>query len=581
MTSVDPGRPATAVFDTEALQQLLGIPYSAEQLAAITAPMQPFVVVAGAGSGKTSVMTARVVWLVATGQVSPSQVLGLTFTNKAAAELAARVRRALQLLAPNPSREETGGDPTISTYHSFAGRLLSEHGLRIGVEPGSRLLSDPARHQLAQRVLTETRVDLSGLDATLSQLVGQLLALDAELAEHCRTPAELRAFDEELIATIERVVKPVVAVRKVMAVSRQRIALASVVEEFRSAKASRDVVDFADQMRFAATLSADFPEVAAALREQFTVVLLDEYQDTSVTQRVLLTELFGGGHPVTAVGDPLQAIYGWRGASVANIDEFPVHFSREDGHPAQVLSLAENRRSGTAILDCANTLSAPLRVLHPKVQPLVSPDDTPAAGTIRIALLSTYQQEMRWMGDRIVEQLDAGTPPGDIAVLCRASPDFPAILRELGDRGVPVEVVGVDGMLAVPEVADVVAVLEVLYDPTANPALLRLLTGPRWRIGPRDLALLGRRAAQLAGGRGPATQAPDLAASLDAAVAGTDHSEVISLLDALDDPGDLGYDPVALQRFVLLSDELRSLRRLVGEPLPDLLHRVTTATGLR
>jgi DNA helicase-2/ATP-dependent DNA helicase PcrA len=578
--SVDSGRPARAIFDAAALQQLLGIPYSAEQLTAITAPMQPFVVVAGAGSGKTSVMTARVVWLVATGQVAPAQVLGLTFTNKAAGELAARVRRALQLLAPNQSREEIGGEPTISTYHSFAGRLLTEHGLRIGVEPGSRLLSGPARHQLAQRVLTQTRVDLSGLDATLTHLVGQLLALDGELAEHCRTPAELRAFDEALIANIERVVKPVADVRKAMVVSRQRIALSAVVEEFRSAKASRDLVDFADQMRFAATLSADFPAVATALREQFAVVLLDEYQDTSVTQRVLLTGLFGGGHPVTAVGDPLQAIYGWRGASVANIDEFPAHFARADGLPAEVLPLAENRRSGTAILDCANALSAPLRVLHPQVQPLVSPDDTIPAGRIRIALLPTYELELRWMGDRIAEQLGAGTPPGDIAVLCRASADFPAILRELGYRGVPVEVVGVDGMLAVPEVADVVAILEVLHDPTANPALLRLLTGPRWRIGPRDLALLGRRAAHLAGGRGPSTQAPDLEASLDAAVAGTDHSEVISLLDALDDPGDGGYDPVALQRFSSLSDELRSLRRQVGEPLPDLVHRVTTATGL-
>ena len=126
---------------------------------------------------------------------------------------------------------------------------------------------------------------------------------------------------------------------------------------------------------------------------------------------------------------------------------------------------------------------------------------------------------MAWVGDRVREQVDAGTPAGDIAVLCRATSDYPALVRAFTDRGLAVEVVGLDGMLAMPEVAEVVAVLDVLHDSTANPSLVRLLTGPRWRVGLRDLALLGERAAHLAGGGGRLDDA-DVAEQLDAAVPG-------------------------------------------------------------
>ena len=133
------------------LRSLLGIDFTDEQLAAATAPLEPGLVVAGAGSGKTSVMAARVVWLVATEQVAPEQVLGLTFTNKAAAELAGRVRGAL--LAAGVGGAYDDGEPVVSTYHAFAGRLVTDYALRIGVEPRSRLLADATRYQLAGRVL--------------------------------------------------------------------------------------------------------------------------------------------------------------------------------------------------------------------------------------------------------------------------------------------------------------------------------------------------------------------------------------------------------------------------------------------
>jgi DNA helicase-2/ATP-dependent DNA helicase PcrA len=579
-----------SLFDAESLPpfgpsqlcRLLDVAFSDEQLEAITAPLEPYVVVAGAGSGKTTVMTARVVWLVATGAVLPEQVLGLTFTTKAAGELSGRVRRAVRQLSDQVAGvpHDEVGEPTVATYHAFAGRLLAEHGLRLGIEPGSRLLTEASSVQLAHRVVARTTRDLAPLGLALGSVVEYVRALDSELAEHCLEPEEVRAFDRDVIAEVDAEAKVSAAARKMRETAVRRIELAHLVDEFRDARRRRDLVDFSDQMRLGARLAESSPEVGAALREQFPVVLLDEYQDTSVSQRRLLTGLFGGGHPVTAVGDPLQAIYGWRGASVANIDDFPQHFARADGRPAPVLRLSENRRSGTRILDAANELAGPLRARHPQVAPLVSPDAAKGPGGIRVALLDTYAEEMQWIGDRVQEVVAGGSVrPGQVAVLARVTSDFPALVRSLTDRGLAVEVVGLDGLLSMPEVAEVVAILDVLHDSTANPSLVRLLVGPRWRIGLRDLALLGERAAHLAGGV-RRDDSPDVDDQLGAAVAGVDPADVVSLLDALDDPGDLGYDPEALRRFAALSAEIRVLRRGVGDPLPDLVHRIVTTTGL-
>lgn len=583
--AVPPARPLTAVpgFGVADLAALLRTPFSDEQIAAITAPLEPYVVVAGAGSGKTTVMTARVVWLVATGQVRPDQILGLTFTTKAAGELSSRVRTAMRTLAASVVRDadddDADGEPTVATYHAFAGRLLAEHGLRIGVEPGSRLLTEAASYQLAHRVVTRTRRDLAPLGVAVQTLVEGVRSLDGELAEHCLDPQDLRDHDLAFVAEVDSLGKVSAGARDARICALQRIELSYLVDEYREARKRLDVVDFSDQMRFGAQLAEQCPEVGAALREQFRVVLLDEYQDTSVAQRRLLTGLFGGGHPVTAVGDPLQAIYGWRGASVANIDDFPEHFAPAEGRRAPVLPLAENRRSGVNILESANLVAQPLRALHPQVAPLVAANAAKGPGHVRLALHETYAQEIDWLADEVVAEIARGTEHSDIAVLARATADFPAVMHALADRGVAVEVRGVDGLLTVPEVVEVLSVLDVLHDSTANPSLVRLLSGPRWRIGHRDLALLGRRARQLVGGHAWDDDV-DLEGQLDDAVGGADPADVVSLLDALDDPGDLPYGDDAVRRFAAVAAEIRALRRHVGEPLADLVHRVITTTGL-
>ncbi|MEV7616422.1 UvrD-helicase domain-containing protein [Streptomyces sp. NPDC089799] len=586
-------------------------------MACITAPAAPQVIVAGAGSGKTTVMAARVVWLVGTGTVAPEQVLGLTFTNKAAAELAERVRKALAkagITDPDPSPADGGGvdggvvgEPRISTYHAFAGQLLKDHGLRIGLEPSSRLLADATRFQLAARVLREAPGPYPSLTKSVPDLVSDLLALDAELSEHLVAPDGLRAYDTALLDALAGARLTNDDLRKVPEAARGRLELLELVGRYRAAKRSRDLFDFSDQIALSAELATTRPEVGGLLREEFRIVLLDEYQDTSVAQRLLLSGLFGGGtgHAVTAVGDPCQAIYGWRGASVANLDDFPEHFPHADGTPATRYSLSENRRSGGRLLDLANTLAAPLRSMHAGVEALRPAEGAEHTGFVRCALLDTHAEELAWLADSVAHQVRTGKEPRDVAVLCRSGADFAAIQAALVARDVPVEVVGLSGLLHLPEVADLVSVCEVLQDPGANAALVRLLIGPRWRIGARDLALLGRRARLLVSRQSSgAGDDPDL--RLAAAVEGVDPAEIISLADALDtfldgagagagagagsgggsarsgggaDDG-LPFSAEARVRFAHLAQELRDLRRSLSDPLMDVLHRVLATTGL-
>jgi len=596
----------SAISDPRDLSHLMGIEFSEQQLAAITAPMEPGLVVAGAGTGKTTVMAARVVWLVGTGQVPVDRVLGLTFTTKAAGELARRVRdylaqAGLVVVPDGPRVERDDGalvesaEPTVLTYHAYAARLLAEHGLRIGLEPDTRVISDATRFQLAALAVRRFEGAVEHLTTWMPTSVNGLLSLDAELSEHLVQPAEVRAFQRRE-APLWAATKQTQKVREVLRTFDKRIELLAFVELYRAIKAERGVMDFADQMAGAAWLAEARPEVGALERDRFALVLLDEYQDTSVAQARLLRSLFSGGadelgrgHPVTAVGDPCQAIYGWRGASIGNIEKFVDHFQRHDrsgASPARTFPLSVNRRSHRRILQTANQLATPLYSAFAAARPLQAPPATPE-GAVRLAVLETYADELDFLAAE-VPRAHAGSarPWSEIAVLARDNKSVADIHDALVAVEVPVEVVGLSGLLQMPEVIAIVSTLEVLSDVTANAALLALLTGPRWAIGTRDLALLGRRARILAGnGDEPARAGADpdghdVGEGLADAVSGVDPADLVSLVEALGDPGAMPYSSEARQRFAMLSRELQTLRRYVGEPLLDLVRRVVDVTGL-
>ncbi len=361
----------------KALISVIGMTPSAEQLAAIEAPLEPGLIVAGAGTGKTTVMAARIAWLVMTSQITPDRILGLTFTTKATNELQNRVRKFLPgaikfAVDSGASEVDELGEPTILTYNSFGSRLLKEHALRLGLEPDARVVVDATRYQLAMRVVANTSIDLSAFGYSAVNATKDLLKLDERLASYLINPDDLIEYDQRTVDQLRTIEKRQKLVEEMEVTSQTRQALAKLVKDFRQAKIDADIYDYSDQIRLAAQAASNSVAMQEMLRSQFGVVLLDEYQDTSIGQKVLLQALFSSGHPVTAVGDPCQAIYGWRGAEITNMDLFPKDFPISETKTANIFNLTGNRRSGENILTAANLLSAELREIHPIMSPLSS-----------------------------------------------------------------------------------------------------------------------------------------------------------------------------------------------------------------
>ncbi|HEY7719061.1 MAG TPA: UvrD-helicase domain-containing protein, partial [Pedococcus sp.] len=232
-------------------------PPTPEQAAAVEAGLRPHVVVAGAGSGKTQTMGLRVVWLVANGLVEPHRVLGLTFTRKAAAELGERVRRMLRRLRAEHERAPfladdvavalQAGEPTVSTYHSYAAALVGEHALRIGLEPSTRLVGEAISWQYSSLVVESHQGPMDAVDRAVSTVTGDVLALAGELAEHLRDPDEVRALTEKVRAHLLALPRATgqkggrlpAPVAELVASLDARLALLPMVERYAELKRSR------------------------------------------------------------------------------------------------------------------------------------------------------------------------------------------------------------------------------------------------------------------------------------------------------------------------------------------------------
>lgn len=575
-----------------------------EQLRIIEAPLGPALVVAGAGSGKTETMAGRVVWLIANGVVAPQEVLGLTFTRKAAGELAERVRLRLRRLVRAaaeagvvlPGRahlddDVLGGRPTVSTYNAYAASLVRDHALRLGIDPTARLLGEAAQWQLASEVVEQWQEDL-GTQAAVSTVVEAVLALSGALDEHLLEPDQAAEGIRRILADVAATPPgtpprgPYAEVKKAMRGLEERARLLDVVAAYRARKRASDAIDFGDQVALAARLAREVPDVAAAERARFAVVLLDEYQDTSYAQLTLLSALFGDGHPVIAVGDPHQSIYGWRGASAGGLERFPTTFRRaaaDGGGPADVLALSTSWRNDHAVLDAANHVAGPLRAGARRVdvpQLVASPAAGP--GTVQAAMALTVQDEAELVAEHVAAHWRPQGPSGPrvtAAVLCRKRSQFGPVRAALRARGLPVEVVGLGGLLSTPEVVDVVAALQAAYDPLRGDALMRLLTGARTRLGAADLHALAAWASELAGRRSGRTTPEGV--QIDA----IDERSLVDALDDLPRPGWRSHDGRALgdvgrARLQELAGLLRTLRAHSYLAVPDLVVEAERLLGL-
>ncbi len=609
-------------------------PPTAEQAAVIEAGARPLLVVAGAGSGKTETMAARVVWLVANGLVDPDQVLGLTFTRKAAAELSQRIAKRLRGLEragiwtppadDGTGAEVLGGTPTVSTYHAYAGRLVREQALRVGIEPEFRILTEAGAWQLAAEAVARWDCPMDDGGKSEATVIQAVMALAGEMAEHVRAPAEVMAHLDDVLARLDALPDgegrgSLTAARDAIAVLRERRTVLPIVEAFLALKRERESLDFADQMAIAARLARSVPAVGEMERERFRALLLDEFQDTSEAQLVLLRSLFHGPDPValTAVGDPNQSIYGWRGASATTLARFPEEFADAQG-PAQVLPLSTSWRNDGLILAAANITAGPLEAAH--VRPLTA---RPGAGegTVTVARYESIDDEMahvaRWVSGHW--RSPSGRRTGrSAAVLCRRRAHFPFVIDALRREGLPVEVVGLGGLLMTPEVGDLVAALWVVQDPSRGDQLMRLLTGPLVRLGPADLDGLWAWARELhhrpwrpghpparqgaldvglddarRSGKAPArpgsataSLSPDDGShATDLAADSVDEATLVDALDELPPPGWVSSSGPRLsspahERLVGLAAVVRSLRRLTALPLVDLVAETERVLGL-
>ena len=579
-------------FSAVEISRLLRQPHqpTEEQRAIIEAPLEPVLVVAGAGSGKTETMAARVVYLVANGLVEPDQVLGLTFTRKAAGELRERVTvrlRHLDRVLPGSVTAQGALDlvrPTISTYNSYAASLVGDHVLRIGIEPGARVLGEAAQWQLASDVVEHWGEDLA-TDAAVSTVVAAVRSLDGALNEHVLTPDEARRRIRDLIDTITETPagdRPRAPYAKVIALVdslEERLRVLDVVDAYRRRKRSEEALDFGDQVALAERLAREVPAVRDGERARFRVVLLDEYQDTSVVQARLLHQLFDDGHPVMAVGDPQQSIYGWRGASAGGLERFRDEFRRsaESGSSARArrLTLSVSWRNDQAVLDVANAVSAELRTAgHAVGDPPLRARPAAGAGEVRAHYAENEAAEAAAIAEFVAARWRPSsrrggqvTSPVTAAVLCRKRAQFSAIREALRARGIPVEVVGLGGLLTSPEVTDLVAALQAAHDPSRGDALMRLLTGPRLRLGAADLHALADWSSELVGAR-----------SGSSGLEG-DVVDDRSIVDALEDLPRSGWtsrqgrtlSAAAHERLADLATALRLLREHAYLSLPELV----------
>lgn len=593
----------------------LELPQPTPEQIAVTeaAPDQPLLVIAGAGSGKTETMAARVVWLVANGHVQPSEVLGLTFTRKGAGEFAERVGRRLRQLThaglwtppvdPDDGTQSLADTPTVQTYHSYAGRLVSEHGLRMGIEPDSRLLSEAAAWQFAAEVVAAYDGPMDRVDRHESTVIAAVVDLAGEMAEHLRSPREVRDY---LLDVVEHASSLPGAGRvkglsqedkKMLDVLRARADLMPIVERYQELKRSRVSLDFADQMAIAARLAQHHPDVGAMERARFRAVLLDEFQDTSEAQMVLLRSLLiapGEPLPVTAVGDPHQSIFGWRGASATSLSAFAEYFHGDRGDEGCLqLPLATSWRNDVSVLRAADRTSAPLRGNGVPVLPL-RPRPDAADGAVQAARLETEDDEAErvasWIAQRWFDE-HGDHPSVTAAVLCRKRSLFRRVVDRLQAHGLPVEVVGVGGLLTTPEVADIVSLLWAVQDPTRGDRLMRLMSGPAMRIGTADLAGLYAWARQLIQ-QDRAAQSPESAQSAelppsagDLEQESRDQPSIVEALERLPDtvwrgPADEQLSDVALARLRHLAHIIRRVRSMTGLPLAELVGEAERALGL-
>ena len=552
--TVEPGDPPTG------LDALLG-GLNPEQLRAVTYGEGPLLVVAGAGTGKTQVVTRRIAWLIATRRARPSEILALTFTDKAAAEMQARVDR----LVPYGYT-----DTVISTFHAFGDRLIREYALELGLPPDVRVLSRPEVVIFLRERLFELELERYRPLADPTRFLGALASHFSRLKDEDIDPAAyLAEADREvgaaaLLADVADQ-EPDPGTREaadagIEAAARQ-LELARAYARYQALLEAEGFIDFGDQVALAVRLLRQSASARAEVRRRFRYLLVDEFQDTNRAQGELI-ELIGEPHRnITVVGDDDQSIYRFRGAALSNLIEF-----RDRPRPPKLIVLRRNYRSRTGILAASHRL---IRFNDPdRLETRAGIDkrlraqrSEPPAGrrspAVRHQAFASGAEEADWVAQDIAGRIGRGAAPRDHAVLVRSNAEADAILRSLNLAAVPWRFSGTSGLYARPEVRLLLAFLRAVADLGSSVDVYAIAASDLYGLGGEDLTEI-------------------------MATARRRNRSVWAILEELDrQPGLLRLAPATRSTVGRLVADLRGYATLAHErPAGEVLYAFLKGTGL-
>ncbi len=492
--SVTEPRSAGPEKDRNCPAELLLRSLDAAQRRAVTHGEGPLLVVAGAGTGKTRVITRRVAWLIATKRARPSEILALTFTDRAADEMQARV----DVLVPYGYV-----DTAIHTFHGFGDRLLREFGFELGLPSDPRVLTRPEVVVFLREHLFELGLDRYRPLGDPTRFLDALAGLFSRAKDEDVDAEEYLAHARRLLETAEGLPEdqtgpgaPTAAAgtsraprAAALEEARNQLEIATAYARYQGLLAGSGLVDFGDQLHLALRLLREHPAVRERLRRRYRYVLVDEFQDTNRAQLELLALLAGERGNLTVVGDDDQAIYAFRGAAVRNILEFHERFD------ARVVVLRRNHRSRAPILEAAGRLirhndPERLEVREGLDKRLVATRRSRRAAPVRDHRFATAADEADFVAAEVTARIRRGVPPREIAVLVRANADADPILRALNLRGVPWQFSGASGLYSCPAVRRLLAFLRTVANPDSTLDLYALATTEPYSLGGQDLTRL-------------------------------------------------------------------------------------------
>jgi DNA helicase-2/ATP-dependent DNA helicase PcrA len=526
---------------SEALSPILG-DLNPQQLEAVTHGTGPLLVLAGAGTGKTSVITRRIAWLIATKRARPSEILALTFTEKAAIEMEERV---------DPLVPYGYADVTISTFHAFGRKLVAEYALLLGLPGEPRVLDEAETMVFLREYLYELPVDRLRPLANPTRYLEALRTASDRARDEAVAPEEYAAYARKQIEQASDD-----AAREE---AEQQSEIAAFYAAYLELLTTHGLCDYGQLQWLALRLLREHPRVRRELGERYRYILVDEFQDTNVAQFQLLEQLCENNQNVTVVGDDDQSIYQFRGASFANLLHFLEVFPG-----ARRSVLIENYRSTQPILDTAYELirhNNPDRLeIQAGVDKRLVARGARGAGSLPVFRhFDTASSEAEWVAQQIRESVEGGKGWGDHAVLVRSHLSARPVLQTLSYRGIPYRYVGSRGLYDSDEVRLCENLLRVVADPGDSPALFELGAGEVYPVPAGDLALLSGLARRR----------------------NRTLNEVIELaLASTEDPPQIQLSPEGSKQLARIQEDVAWLRDLAARrPSGEVLYRFLERSG--